>query len=526
MSTRAVVIGGGISGLASAALLAHDGWEVDLVERADRLGGRARVWEQDGFVFDAGPSWLLMPDVFDHFFRLLGTSVHEQLDLVRLDPGYRVFFERFPEPLDVRADRARNVALFGSVEPGADDALERYLDSAHEVYRLAVRRFLYGTYERTTSMVTPDVVRSIPRLAGLLTRSLHHHIARRFADPRLQQILGYPAVFLGTSPDRAPSLYHLMSWMDLADGVYYPRGGFGTLIDAVERLARRAGVRIHTATEVTAVVVDRSGRRPRAAGVEITDGAGRASVIDADTVVAAADLHHVETGLLPHDLQTYPERWWRMRDPGPGAVLVHLGVDGELPQLAHHSLFFTADWDRNFRAIFDAPTRVPEPASAYVCRPSATDPSVAPDGAENVFVLVPVPADVAIGRGGPEGTGDPLVEEIADAVIAQIAAWADVPDFAERVVLRRTVGPGDFAADLHAWRGGALGPGHVLKQSAFFRAGNASRKVDGLLYAGSSTIPGIGLPMCLISAELVLKRVRRDRSTGPLPEPLAVGVRR
>jgi phytoene desaturase len=200
-------------------------------------------------------------------------------------------------------------------------------------------------------------------------------------------------------------------------------------------------------------------------------------------------------------------------------VLVHLGVEGALPQLAHHSLFFTDDWDRNFGAIFDAPSRIPEPASAYVCRPSATDPDAAPAGSENLFVLVPVPADPTIGRGGMDGGGDPQVEKVADAAIAQIAAWSGIPDLSERIVVRRTVGPQDFAVDLNAWSGGALGPGHVLRQSAIFRAGNASKKVAGLFYAGSSTIPGIGLPMCLISAELVLKRLRGDRTAGPLPEP-------
>jgi phytoene desaturase len=236
-------------------------------------------------------------------------------------------------------------------------------------------------------------------------------------------------------------------------------------------------------------------------------------------VVGAGDLHHLETRLISEDLRTYPERWWQRRDPGPGAVLALLGVSGELPELAHHSLFFTRDWRRNFDDIYERPSRVPQPASAYVCRPSATDRGVAPDGHENLFVLVPVPADPEIGHGGEDGGGDPAVEKTADAAIAQVAEWAGVPDLAERVVVRRTIGPADFATDLHAWSGGALGPAHVLRQSAFLRAGNASRRVDGLLYAGASTIPGIGLPMCLISAELVLKRTRGDLTTTPLREP-------
>ncbi len=198
-------------------------------------------------------------------------------------------------------------------------------------------------------------------------------------------------------------------------------------------------------------------------------------------------------------------------------MLVLLGVEGELPELAHHSLFFTHDWQANFDAIFEG--RVPAPASVYVCKPSETDPSVAPAGHENLFVLVPVPADPGLGHGGPSGQGSAAVEAVADAAIEQIATWAGVPDLADRVVVRHTIGPGDFADDLSAWQGGMLGPSHTLRQSAMFRSRNRSRHIDGLYYAGSSTIPGIGLPMCLISAQLVLKHLRGDTSSGPLPVP-------
>jgi 1-hydroxy-2-isopentenylcarotenoid 3,4-desaturase len=516
---RAVVIGGGVAGLATAALLAADGWSVDLVEQQESFGGRAGTWEQDGFRFDTGPSWYLMPEVFDHFFRLLGTTADAELDLVRLDPAYRVFFERHADPIEIGAGRTANVEAFEAVEPGAGVALERYLDSAHEVYELALRRFLYGTFQSRSALLKPDVLRRGPRLAQLLTRSLESYAGSRFSDHRLRQVLGYPAVFLGTSPERAPSLYHLMSWLDLADGVYYPRGGFGTLVEALVRVARTAGARLHHSTTATSVDVDRTGARPHVAGVRVVGPNGEERLMAADVVVGAADLHHVETCLVPADLRTYDDGWWATRDPGPGAVLACLGVRGRLPELAHHTLFFSHDWHRNFGDIFETPTRVPDPASAYVCRPSATDPTVAPAGHENLFVLVPVPADPGIGRGGLNGAGDPVVEKVADAAVAQVAAKAGVPDLAERVVLRRTIGPADFSADLNAWSGGALGPAHVLRQSAFFRAGNASRKIEGLLYAGAGTIPGIGLPMCVISAELALKRVRGDTSTTRLPEP-------
>lgn len=510
---RAAIVGGGIAGLATAALLGADGWSVTLFEARDELGGRAGSWERAGFRFDTGPSWYLMPEVFDHFFRLLGTTAAEQLDLVRLDPAYRVYSDPATgrAPLDVRSGRDAATALFESVEPGAGARLAAYLDSAGDAYDLAVTRFLYDTYETTAGLRDPALLRRIPQLAPLLTRSLASHVDRRFTDPRLRQILGYPAVFLGGSPYGVPSLYHLMSHLDLDDGVLYPRGGFTEIIGAVQRLAEASGTRIETGAKVVAIVTEGD----VATGVELADGRR----IDADLVVSAADLHHTETSLLPRAQQSYPESWWAKRSPSPGALLVLLGVEGELPQLAHHTLLFTDDWRSNFDDIFGARPRIPDLASLYVCRPSATDATVAPPGHENLFVLVPVPADPSLGRGGIDGGGEPAIEAAADRVIAQIAQWCDVPDLADRVVVRRTIAPGDFAADLGAWRGNALGLAHTLGQSAMFRPRNASRKVEGLSYAGASTLPGIGLPMCLISAELVLKRLRGDRSPGPLAEP-------
>jgi phytoene desaturase len=523
---RVVVIGGGVAGLATAALLATDGHDVELLEKNDALGGRAGSWASDGFRFDTGPSWWLMPEVFDHFFALLGTSTAEQVSLSKLDPGYRVFFEGHDDAIDIAADEAGNRALFESIEPGAGDRLGAYLASAREVYDLAVHRFLYTSFDSAAAVAGRRVLANGPRLAGLLTRSLESHVASRFQDRRLRQVLGYPAVFLGSSPDRAPSMYHLMSWLDLADGVLYPDGGFTTLVEAMGRLAVERGVRVRTGAAVTAIetrpATGRRGLRGRTraavTGVRLRRADGTEEVVPADVVVGAADLHHVETTLLPPALQTYPQRWWDRAVSGPGAVLAYLGVRDDLPQLAHHSLFFTEDWKGGFDAIFEQPTRVPDPASLYVCRPSATDASVALAGHENLFILVPVPPDPGLGRGGVDGAGDPQVEQAVDRAIDLVADWAGVPDLAERVVVRRTVGPGDFVADLNAWSGGALGPAHVLKQSAMFRAGNTSRHVSGLYYAGSSTVPGIGLPMCLISAELVLKRLRGDRSVGPLPE--------
>ncbi|WP_024356945.1 phytoene desaturase family protein [Leucobacter chironomi] len=522
--TRTIVIGGGIAGLATAALLARDGHRVRVLEQRAQIGGRAGSLQIDGFRFDTGPSWYLMPRVFDHFFELLGTSAEEQLDLRMLDPGYRVFGEpqadgRVPE-MTVPHGRARVEAAFERREPGSGRRLRRYLDSAGRASEMAERFFLYNPFTRWRSLAAPEVLRAAPQLLGLLGTSLARFAGKRFADPLLRQVLGYPAVFLGTDPDRAPAMYHLMSALDLDEGVQYPVGGFWRLVERVEQLARDAGVEIVAEARATEILTRRSRERAVASGVRWVDADGTEHVEHANFVVSGADLHHTETALLPPELRSYPEAWWDRLESGPGAVIVLLGVRGSLPQLEHHSLFFTRDWQANFRAIFGEQPSVPDPASIYVCRPSATDGDVAPEGHENLFVLIPVPADTGIGAGGADGDGDPRVERAADAAIRQIEEWAGIPDLRERIVVRRTIGPADFAEQYHSWRGGMLGPAHVLRQSAMFRAQNASKRVQGLFYAGATTAPGVGVPMCLISAELVLKRIRGDHSAGPTaPRP-------
>lgn len=529
MTRTVVVVGGGVAGLATAALLAREGHDVTLLERNARLGGRAGTLAREGFRFDTGPSWFLMPSVFEHFFSLLGTTTAEQLEMRLLDPGYRVFSEPsggvVDAPVTVPSGRAAVRALFEQLEPGSGSQFDAYLDSANRARVMAEKYFLYNPFTRARSVLRRDILRSLPELTGLLTRSLESFAAKRFRHPVLRQILGYPAVFLGTNPKDAPALYHLMSALDLDDGVQYPSGGFWKLVERLEALARDEGVTIVTGADVVEIVCEGASsrrsllrhreRRSVVRAVKWLDAAATPHETACDVVVSTADLHHTETTLVAEPFRSYPESWWRRQVSGPGAVLVMLGVRGELPELAHHSLFFTRDWAANFEAIFGANPRIPEPASVYVCKPSASDTSVAPKGHENLFVLVPVPADREIGSGGPDGTGAARVEATADAVIDQLAAWANVPDLRERIVVRHTIGPADFARDYNSWRGGMLGPAHILTQSALFRAQNESKRVRGLYYAGATTAPGVGLPMCLISAELVLKRIRGDHSAGP-----------
>lgn len=525
----AVVIGAGVAGLATAGLLARAGMDVTVVEKNSHVGGRADEITVDGFRFETGPSWYLMPEAFDHFFELMGTSTAKELDLQLLDPGYRVYSEG-NLPIDIPQGKEQVADLFESIEPGAGDSLREYLASAADTYQVALDRFLYTTFSAFQPLLHKDVTSRLLTLAVLLTQSLKSYVERRFTDVRLRQILQYPAVFLSSQPKKAPSMYHLMGHTDLSLGVQYPQGGFSSIVKALERLALQHGVEILTDTEVTGIISESGGSDPsglagrrggatRAAGVRALRN-NEVLTIEADLVVAAGDLEHTESRLLPKSLRTYSKGHFDRTDPGMGVVLALLGVEGELPQLLHHTLMFSQDWDDDFGVVYEGPQASrPEGSShsIYICKPSATDPSVAPEGHENLFVLIPVAPDASIGHGNAYGeAGSEQVAAIVQRTIDQISEWADIPDLEDRIVVKRSIGPADFAERYYSFSAGALGPAHILRQSAFLRGKNVSSKVENLFYAGQTTVPGVGVPMCLISAENVLKRILDKKDSFPL----------
>lgn len=500
MSTEHVtVIGGGIAGLASAVLAAHQGKRVTLLERHPRLGGRAGLHHEAGFTFDTGPSWFLMPHVFDRFFATVGERMSDHLDILTLDPGYRVtnrgLNDSTPPTLtvDVPHSYPRVRALFESLEPGSGTTLDAYTRSAQATYQLAVDHFLYAD----SPLLTPDVLSRLHTLPSLLTSPMSTLINRTVTHPLLRQILGYPAVFLGTEPRVAPALYHLMSHLDLIDGVYYPQGGIYEIVRAFARMARDRGVTILTNTEAVSLSLDRH----RIVGVGARGQ--HFDITHTDHVIAACDAHFVDSALLPQRVRTRSLRAWARRDPGIGAITVLLGVKGRIPQALHHNLFFTTDWDRNFDAIRSRQgdrARLAEPASAYVCVPSRTDTTVAPPGCENVFILIPAPADASL-TAARVGT---YVRRAVDS----LGELMGVPDLSERALVRRVMGPGDFMTRFHAWHATALGPAHTLGQSAFLRYPVRAPRVDNLVYAGAFAPPGVGLPMCLISAHNAVGALR------------------
>lgn len=495
----AIVIGAGIGGLAIANLLAKRGVAVNVYEKNDQPGGRAGRLDVDGFRFDTGPSWYLMPEVFEHYFELLDEDINKYLELIRLDPGYKVTYSN-SQSINIHGDETKDAASFESIEPGSASRLASYLNQAQRTYELATKYFLYNNFDAWSGILKREVAAAGPAMATTARKTIDQNVRSYVHDPRLQKVLEYPSVFLGASPFTAPAIYSLMSHMDFKQGVFYPQGGMYEIIEALLTIGKKLGVRYEFGTPVAAITT----ATQTVTGIRLESGEEQL----ADIVISNADLHHTETSLLPADLQTYPVSYWAKKQVGPSALLLYLGVKGSLPDFEHHNLLFADVWQSSFTDIFTNKLW-PQPASIYVCVPSKTDPSVAPKGYENVFVLVPGPADETI--------TDKQLQKLADGYIDQIAKTCKVPDLKQRIVVQRLFGPKDFATQFNSWQGTALGLSHTLRQSAMFRPKNVSRKVSGLYYVGANTVPGIGLPMCLIGAELVLKRIIGDKTSGPLP---------
>lgn len=505
MKQRVVIIGAGIGGLATANMLAKAGYAVEVYEKNAGPGGRAGMLEVDGFRFDTGPSWYLMPEVFSHYFSLFGKDINTELDLAKLSPAYKVFFEN-NAPITVTGDAKKDTETFEQIEPGSGKKLETYIEKGNGIYQLSLKHFLYTNFTSLRDFLKPDVLKKGITMLRLAFTPIDSYVTKYVRDQRLKQILEYPMVFLGSSPFSAPAIYSLMSALDFREGVFYPQGGIYTIIERLVKLGEELGVSYHYNAPIEKIVT----KDGVSSGILLEDG----TEVNADIVISNADLHFTETKLLDKKDQSYPAAHWNKIDPGPSALLMYLGVKGELPNLEHHNLFFIEDWKDNFDNIFTN-KKLPTPASIYLCKPSQTDESVAPDGHENVFVLVPLPAS-------PDITEN-RAEEIADMYLQQIKESFNIPDLQERIVHKKLFTPNDFVDTYNAWQGTALGPSHLLRQSAFFRTPNKSRKVKNLYYVGGFTTPGIGLPMCLIGAELVYKRLAGDKRGGRIETIEVIG---
>lgn len=492
-----VIVGSGIGGLASANLLAKMGYRVTVVEKNDYLGGRAGLIQEQGYTFDKGPSWYLMPDVFEHYFQLLGKRVEDYLHLVPLPTSYRIFFEGTGEHVDLSAEPEKVAALFEQWEPGAGKKFISYLAKAKEAYEVAKELFMYRNYDSVLDLFDARATKT--RLSPKLLLSMHRFVSSQFKDERIQKILQYQLVFLGGSPYNTPALYSIMNHIDFNMGVFYPQGGIYEIIKALVNIGRELGVEYRTSAPVAHIETQQG----RATGVRLATG----EMLAADIVVSNADMHHTEHALLEEGLAERTKAYWDKRTLAPSAFIMYLGVRDRVPELTHHNLIFSKDWKQNFGEIFDNP-KFPERPSLYICAPSVTDPSVAPAGKENLFVLAPIASDLDY---TPE-----FLTDYGNKLLDWAGSEMGIAGLRSRVEYRKDYCVKDFEADYNSYKGTALGLAHTLRQSVFLRPNNVSKKVPNLYYVGAGTNPGIGMPICLISAELLAKRLLGVRT----PEPL------
>ncbi len=484
-ANRVVIIGGGIGGLATAALLARDGYVVTVLEQNTHLGGRARQWQSHGYTFDMGPSWYMMPDIFERFFARFGYGIDDMYDLRRLETHYKVFFSS-DRIYDIRASFEYNKNLFDRVERGAGDQLKRFLRTSEYIYRHAMDELVYLDYRSLLPLAHPRNLVHVPSLH--LFETFHRHVARHVTHPDLQKILEFTTVFLGGSPYNTPAFYSLIAHTDFNLGIWHPMGGMGKIVDALVRLCNEYGVCIVPDSSVTHIDV----RGGRACHVQTTR-----ECYDVDTVVCNADYAFAETHLLDKEWQTYPSSYWERKTMSPAAFLMYLGVKGKLPQLEHHNLYFDNSWEQHFSTVY-GDKQWPLNPSYYVHCPSRTDPSLAPPGGEVVIVLVPVAA-------GLEDT-DAIRDQFADRILTHLEGLIGL-SIRNRIEVQRVFAHRDFMSAYHAYQGAAFGVAHTLWQTAFLRPLHHSKKVVNLHYVGQYTNPGVGVPVCLMSAEIAHAQV-------------------
>ncbi|UCG30716.1 MAG: phytoene desaturase [candidate division WOR-3 bacterium] len=485
---KAIIIGAGFGGLSAAALLAQDGFDVTILEKNEQPGGRARVWRKDGFVFDMGPSWYLMPDVFENFFETFNKKTTDYYKLTRLNPNYRVFFGG-KKTVDVPANRTGIDGLFNTLEKDGSTKLKNYLDVSRYQYEIAMSELMYREYKTVFDFFNWQILTKGTRLR--IFESFDKFTRRYFDSPEVRKILEYTVVFLGGSPDNTPALYSIMSHVDFDLGVWYPCGGLGKLVSGFLKLAEEQGARIMLKQDVRKINVVNG----RAVSVATDKGE-----FNADLVVVNADYHFAETKLLSSEFTTYPEGYWKRKKMGPSAFLIYLGLKKKIPNILHHNLYLDNSWDEHFHSIFDEPAW-PESPSYYVCCPSKTDSTVAPDGSENIFILVPVAPGLE--------DNESIRKKYFDKTIKHLEELIDVK-LREHITVKRTFAHNDFIQAYNAYKGTALGMSHTLLQTAVFRPAHQSKKVKNLFYTGSYNHPGIGVPMVVISSQIVNEQIRKQ----------------
>jgi phytoene desaturase len=488
MPQKVIVIGSGFSGLSAATALAHKGYDVTVLEKNATPGGRARSLSKQGFTYDMGPSWYWMPDIFEDYFARFGKKPSDYYQLVRLDPSYSVVFEDF-EMIKLPAGVEAMTALFESMEPGSSANFKKFLKQGEYKYRVGINKFVWKPSRSITEFFSLQLL-----LDGLrmdVFQSLAVHVRKFFKHPKIIKLLEFPVLFLGATPQTIPALYSLMNYSEITDGTWYPMGGMYEVVKGMVALAEEKGVKFLYNQNVTKIDVEGN-----LAKKVITE----TQSFEADIVVASADYHHVEDKLLDASLRNYSEEYWEKRVLAPSSLLFYLGVNKKIPKLEHHTLFFDEDFTQHAYEIYNEPQWPTKPLF-YLSAASKTDPSVAPEGQENLVILIPLAPDL-------EDTEE-LREKYYHIVMERLEKFCGV-NIRESVIFKESYAHRDFINDYNAYKGNAYGLANTLMQTAILKPTLKSKKVKNLYYTGQLTVPGPGVPPSLISGLVIAKEVEKE----------------
>lgn len=485
MQRRIAIIGSGISGLSAAAYAAKDGAEVHVFEKNAQIGGRARQFTEQGYTFDMGPSWYWMPDIIDNFFQDFGFRASDFYDLVPLDPQFEMLV---PEgPVQVPRDLDELQQLFEQLEPGSGSRLAHFMEAAKYKYDVGMRDFVTKPCHTWLEFLSPKIAASALKLD--LLSNFRSYVAKYFKHPTLRALMEFPVIFLGASPKDIPALYSLMNYGGYALGTWYPMGGFHRLVVAMKDVAEAQGAQIH---------LNQSVERILAIGGEANALVVNGEVHRFDAIISSADYHHTET-LLDEDKRNYSEKYWKSRTFAPSCLIYYLGFKRRIPNLLHHTLFFENDLDAHIESIY-ADKAWPEKPLFYACCPSKTDPSVAPEGHENVFLLMPL----ATGTTDSEDISERYFEEM----ISRLEKHSGCENLLADLDYKRSYCVSDFVSDYNAYQGNAYGLANTLRQTAVWKPAVRNKKISNLFYTGQLTVPGPGVPPAIISGKIAANEIR------------------
>jgi phytoene desaturase len=484
---KIAVIGSGFSGLSSAAYLSLPGHEVHVFEKNNSAGGRARQLQTDsGYLFDMGPSWYWMPDIFEKFFNDFGYKVSDFYELKLLDPSFDIVFEDGTISIPPQYSKLRE--LFESIEKGSSSRLDQFMKEAKFKYETGMLNLEKMPGISVSELMTADLLKAATRLQ--IFTSLSKHVRKYFSNPKLISLMEFPVLFLGAMPQDAPALYSLMNYAGLKLGTWYPKGGFGKVTEAMMKVAEKNGVYFHFNSPVEKIIVERNS----AVSIVVND-----DVIHFDGIVASADYHHVEEKLLKPSYRNYSESFWQKKTFAPSCLIFFVGVNKKIKSLTHHTLFFEEDLFEHSKEIYKN-QKWPTKPLFYVCCPSKSDNTVVPHNHENLFFLMPIAPGLE--------DNDSLREKYFQIMINRFQKHIG-EEIIHNIDFKKSYCVNDFMADYNSYKGNAYGLANTLLQTANLKPKIRNKKIKNLFYTGQLTVPGPGVPPSLISGKLAATQLSK-----------------